>query len=91
MVVSTSKRRRKIDGREYDTPPPIPCTSKELDMLLDKWIADGIFKPNQVLREPIKEEWRDPAFTTDTTTCNILPQIVRRSAEWCTTGSKKGL
>ena len=46
MVVSTGERRRKTDGREYDTPLPIPCTPKELDVLLDKWIADGVFKLN---------------------------------------------
>ena len=56
MTVSTGERRRKIEGKEYDTPSPIPCTLKELDVLLDKWIADGIFKPNQVSREPIEEE-----------------------------------
>ena len=43
-------------------PPPLPCTPKELDMLLDKWIADRIFKPNQVTREPMEEERRDPRF-----------------------------
>ena len=52
IAVSTGERRRKTDGREYDTPPSIPCTPKELDVLLDKWIADGVFKPNQVSREP---------------------------------------
>ena len=31
-------------------------------MLLDKWIADGIFKPNQVSRELTEEERRDPRF-----------------------------
>ena len=62
MAVSTNERRRKIDRREYDTPPPISCTLKELDMLLDKWIVDGVFKPNQVSREPIEEERRDPCF-----------------------------
>ena len=46
MVVSTGEWRRKTKGREYDTPLLIPCTQKELDVLLDKWIADGIFKPN---------------------------------------------
>ena len=46
MAVSTGERRRKTDGREYNTPPPISCTPKELNALLDKWIADGIFKPN---------------------------------------------
>ena len=62
MAVSTSERRRKTDGKEYDTPPPIPCTPKELNVLLDKWIADRVFKPNQVSREPTEEEQRDPCF-----------------------------
>jgi len=31
-------------------------------VLLDKWIADGIFKPNQVSRKPTEEERRDPHF-----------------------------
>ena len=62
MAVSTSERRRKTDGREYDTLPPIPCTPKELDVLLDKWIADGVFKPNQVSRKPKEEERKDPPF-----------------------------
>ena len=62
MAVSTGERRRKTDGREYDTHPPIPCTPKELDVLLDKWIADGVFKPNQVYRKPTEEEWRDLRF-----------------------------
>ena len=31
-------------------------------MLLDKWIADEVFKPNQVSREPTEEERRDPRF-----------------------------
>ena len=62
MAVSTGERRRKTKEREYNTPPPIPCTPKELDVLLDKWIADRVFKPNQVFREPIEEERRDPRF-----------------------------
>ena len=62
MAVSINEKKRKSDGREYENPQPLPCTPKELDMLLDKWIADGIFKPNQVSREPIEEECRDPRF-----------------------------
>ena len=46
IAVSTRDRKRKTEGREYDMPPPLPCTLKELDVLLDKWIVDGIFKPN---------------------------------------------
>ena len=62
MVVSTGERKRKFNGREYDTPPPLPCTLNELNVLLDKWIADGVFKPNQVSREPTEEERKDPRF-----------------------------
>ena len=62
MAVSTGNQRRKTKGREYDAPPPLPCTPKELEVLLDKWIADRIFKPNQVSREPTEEERRDPRF-----------------------------
>ena len=62
MAVSTGERIRKTDERQYDTPPPIPCTLKELDVLLDKWIADGVFEPNQVSAELTEEEWKDPRF-----------------------------
>ena len=62
MAVSTSENKRKSYGKEYETPLPLPCTLKELDVLLDKWIADGVFKPNQVSREPTKEKQRDPGF-----------------------------
>ena len=62
MAASTSERKRKANGREYDTPPPLPCTSKELNVLLDKWIVDRVFKPNQMSKEPTEEEQRDPRF-----------------------------
>ena len=85
MAMSTSKRRRKTDGREYDTPPPIPCTPKELNALLDKWIADRVFKPNQVSREPTEEERRDLRFCRlhnyvqhPTVECWALRRLVHR-------------
>ena len=62
MAVSTGERKRKADGREYDTPSPLLCTPKELNVLLDKWIVDRVLKPNQVSREPTKVERRDPCF-----------------------------
>ena len=62
MTMSTNEKRRKSDKREYESPPPIPCTPKELNVLLDKWIVDGVFKPNLVSREPIKDEQRDLHF-----------------------------
>nr|XP_023888456.1 uncharacterized protein LOC112000534 [Quercus suber] len=75
MAVSTSERRRKTNGKEYDTLSPIPCTAKELDVLLDKWITDGVFKPNQVAREPTAEEMRDPYF------CRLHNYVQHATAE----------
>ena len=62
MAMSTGEQRRKTEGKEYNTPLPIPCTPKQLNVLLDKWIANKVFKPNQVSREPTEEEQRDPYF-----------------------------
>ena len=85
MTVSTGERRRKTKGREYDTPLPIPFTLKELDVLLEKWIVDWVFKPNQVSREPTEEEWRDPRFCClhnyvqhPTAKCWALRKLVHR-------------
>ena len=62
MAISNGEKKRKLNGREYETPSPLPCTPKELDVLLDKSIADRVFKPNQVSREPTKVERMDPYF-----------------------------
>ena len=85
MVVSTGERRRRIDGREYNTPPLIPSTPKELDVLLDKWIANGVFKPNQVSKEPTKEERRDLRYCQlhnyvqhPTVECWVLRRLTHR-------------
>ena len=85
MAVSIGERRRKTDGKEYNTPPPIPCMPKELDVLLDKWIANEVFKPNQVSRKPTKEERRDPCFCHlhnyiqhPTAECWVLHRLVHR-------------
>ena len=40
----------------------IPCTLKELDAILDKWIANGVFKPNHISREPTEDKRRDLHF-----------------------------
>ena len=53
--------------------------------LLDEWIADGVFKPNQVSREPTEEERRDPHFCRfhnyvqrPTAECWVLRRLVHR-------------
>ena len=85
MAVSIGERKRKADGREYETFLPLPCTPKELNVLLDKWIIDGVFKPNQVSREPTEEEQRDSCFCClhnyvqhPTTECQALRRLVHR-------------
>ena len=85
MAVSTGERRRKTNGKEYDIPTPMPCTPKELDVLLDKWIADRLFKPNQVSRELTEEDWKDPRFCRlhnyvqhPTVECWALRRLVHR-------------
>ena len=61
------------------------CTPKELDVLLDKWIADGVFKPNQVSRELTEQEQRDSRFCRlhnyvqhPTAECWVLRRLVHR-------------
>ena len=76
MTVSIGEKKRKSDGREYETPSPLPSTPKELDVLLDKWITDGVFKPNQVSKQPIKEEQRDPCF------CRLHNYMQHPTTEW---------
>ena len=76
MTVSTNQKRKKLEGREFESRPPILCTPKELDVLLDKWIADGIFKPNHVSRKSTKEERRDPQF------CRLHNYVQHATAEY---------
>ena len=76
MAVSTSERKRKSDQRKYETLLPLPCTPKELDVLLDKWITDGVFKPNQVSKEPIEEKQKDPRL------CHLQNYVQHPTVEW---------
>ncbi|KAL0013582.1 hypothetical protein SO802_000651 [Lithocarpus litseifolius] len=64
---------------------PKHAAVKEETPVGDKWIADGVFKPNQVSREPIEEERRDPRFCRlhnymqhPTTECWVLHRLVHR-------------
>ncbi|KAK9993948.1 hypothetical protein SO802_023651 [Lithocarpus litseifolius] len=83
MGAYTGGRKRKSEGREYETPSPLPCTLKKLDVLLDKWIVDGINLPKK------SRETRVSAICI--TTCNTLPQSVGRSVDLYIEESKKDL
>ena len=51
LIVSTNEpmvgeKRKREEEEEY---PPIPCTNEEMNVVIDKWMADGVlrpFKPN---------------------------------------------
>ena len=81
MVVSTDERKRKFDKREYDSPPPLPCTPKELDVLLNKWIVDGVLSLTKFPESPPKKSGETRVFATCTILCNILPQNTGHSAD----------
>lgn len=36
MTISTGEKRKKPKGKEFENPPPIPYTPKELYVLLDQ-------------------------------------------------------
>ena len=46
----------------FEEPPVIPCTTKELNHVLEKWIGDGIVRPFTMSRPPTKEERKNPLF-----------------------------
>ena len=77
--MSIENQRRKIEGREYDTFPPLPCTPKKLDVLLDKWIANGILNPTRFLESLRRKKGGILASAACTTMYNILPQNAGRS------------
>lgn len=58
--MSTSKKKKKSEWREYESPPPILCKLKELDVLLDKWIAVGFSNLIIFLESPLKKNRLPP-------------------------------
>ena len=45
------------EPKEY---PPIPCTDEEMNIVIDKWMADGVLKPFKPSQEPNSEDMRKP-------------------------------
>ena len=91
VTVSTGERRRKTDGREYDTPPPILCTQRSQMCSQTSRQQTESLSLIKFLGSPQKRSEGIHASTVCTTTCNIRPKNVRRFADQCTIGSKKGL
>lgn len=62
---------------------------KELDVLLDKWIADGL--EIMFLENPSKRNGETHVSANYTTMCSTLPQNAGHSADWPTAESRKEL
>ena len=62
MTASIGEKRKRPKGKVTKEPPVIPCTTEELNHVLDKWIEDGIVSPFTVSRPLIEEERKNPLF-----------------------------
>lgn len=45
-TLTVGGKRKSPKGRSFEEPPTILCTPRELNFVLDIWVAYGIFKPN---------------------------------------------
>ena len=50
MTASVGEKRKMPKGKVTEEPPVIPCTTKKLNHVLDKWIRDGVVRPFTVSR-----------------------------------------
>ena len=49
MITSVRENRRRLEGKMAKEPLVISCTTEELNHILDKWIGDGIVRPNSII------------------------------------------
>ena len=62
MTASVGEKRKRPDRKVFKEPPVIPCTAKELNHVLDKWIEDRVVRPFTMSRPPTEEERKNPLF-----------------------------
>ena len=62
MTASAGEKRKRPEGKVTEEPPVIPCTAKELNHVLDKWIGDETVRPFTVSKPPTEEERKNPLF-----------------------------
>ncbi|OVA02093.1 hypothetical protein BVC80_1261g7 [Macleaya cordata] len=59
---SSSKRNLKKPKRNFEEPPPYPCSLEEVLNILDAWIRNKEIQPLDVQRESTAEDKRNPAY-----------------------------
>ena len=62
ITASVGEKRKRPDGKVFEEPLTIPCTTEELNHVLDKWIGDGVVRPFTVSKTPTEEERKNPLF-----------------------------
>ena len=62
MTASVREKRKRPDMKVFEEPPVTPCTVKELNHILNKWIGDGIVRPFTVSKSLTEEERKNPLF-----------------------------
>ena len=62
MTVSVGEKRKRPERKVVEEPPVIPCTTEELNHVLDKWIGDRIVRPFTISRPSTEEERKNPLF-----------------------------
>ena len=62
MTASVGEKRKRLEGKVFEEPLVIPCTTEELNYVLDKWIGDGVVRPFTMSRLPTEEERKKPLF-----------------------------
>ena len=56
-MVELKLKREEEELEEY---PPIPCTNEEMNVVIDKWMADRVLRPFKPNREPTPEDRKNP-------------------------------
>ena len=62
ITASVGEKRKRPDRKVFEEPLTIPCTTEELNHVLDKWIGDGVVRPFTMSRPPTEEERKNPLF-----------------------------
>ena len=78
MTASVGEKRKRLGGKVTEEPPMIPCTTEELNHILDKWIGDGVVRPFTMSRPSTEAERKNLLF------CRIQ-NYVKHSTKDCWT------
>ena len=53
------------EKRKREEYPPIPCIDKEMNAIINKWMAEGVLRPFKPIQEPTSEDIRKRFYYQD--------------------------